>query len=214
MKSQFFGAVSPLSEAFTVASLTAWLERYVNAIDPDNAVEYWSCGNSPLSLKGSADLPARDTVINVMVSVNRGSSEGFRLRANLMIRGADGQHTVRELCGAKVFGRAADAWRIAHAVSDALESIFDWGELPEVVAIADAVPRSHSWMRETSLAEGVIIAVTESRLRVATQSGSHVLDDRDFSQFGVNAKYAIEPRLADWKTVLTNMKATFVVQGA
>ncbi len=86
-----------------------------------------------------------------------------------------------------------------------------WRELPLLVAMADKLPKKHAWDRETNIGEDIVVSAAPPYLRVATKSGSHVLEQCDFSQAGENAKFLIADRLADWTRVLTSTRAPFAV---
>jgi len=115
---------------------------------------------------------------------------------------------MKSLTSIKMFGSEGDAWLIARSISTVLDSISFYHELPEIVEMADKIPRRHSWHRETSLTEAVLIAATSNSLSVVTSCGL-VLDHRDWADMGDNAKYYVASRVADWKIALTNMKVGY-----
>lgn len=208
---KFFNAVkngSTIGKG-TVGELVRWIEAYVNVLFPDNGIDYWSDhkfgGGS--SLKHEDPVPAvggDDGVHHVACYVRGGHCEGQIIEVGLFLR--NGQF--KYLTWAKTFGKDDECWMIARAISAALDSLLLWNEIPEVVEMSDKVPRQYRWYRESNLHEEVTIAASYSGLVVSTPSGL-ILDNRDWSEHGVNAKFYVESRVQDWKTVLTNTKVRF-----
>lgn len=209
---KFFNAVRPGSKIGdgTVGDLVDWLEKLVNVILPDNAIEYWSNHqySGPQALKRYQQVPSTgaddDNIHHIASYVRSGTSEGHIVEVGFYLRNG----TMKFLTWAKAFGKEDDAWLIARLVGSALNSILLWEEVPEIVDMSDKLPRSCGWHRTTSLTEEVTIAASSRQLTVATASGL-VLDHRDWSEKGDNAKFAVEAHLLDWKTVLTNLQARF-----
>ena len=213
MKTKFFNAVrkGAIGDG-TVGALVDWIERLINVLFPENGIEYWSDNRyaGPQALKRYQAIPVReckdDSVRHVACYAREGSCEGMIIECAVYLR----NDSYLSLTWAKTFGGPDETWQIARAVSEVLESIFSWGDIPEIVDMADKVPRQYSWLRETSLKEKVVLATTENTLSVKTLSGI-VLDERDFSNEGVNAKFHVEPLAKDWETVLRNMKVDLVL---
>ena len=215
MKESFFNAVTSNTKMVgdgTAGDLVDWLERYINVLFPDNGIEYWADNRfgGPTRLKRQDKVPtdgrgvADDEVHHVACYVREGANEGRIIEVLLYLRG----DIYKGLCWIKSFGNADECWMIARAIDGALDSIIFWHELPEIVAMADKMPRQQRWSRETLLKEEVTILTTTDRLLVSTPSGL-VLDDLSWADQPNLAKFAIEARVKDWSTVLTNMKATF-----
>lgn len=208
-KTKFFHATRSQTSSVgdgTVGALLAWLKKYVDVLFPENGIEYWSDNQygGENDLKPADRLPGVAERNHVACYVRQGRSEGLIICVDLVLR--DG--TLKPLSWVKTFGSEDESWLIARAVSAALESILFWEDLPEIVSMADKLPRKYSWHRESSLAEVVAIAATDVSVRIATPSGI-LLEERDWSGKGESAKYYVEAIVADWKTVLTNMKVSF-----
>ena len=90
---------------------------------------------------------------------------------------------------------------------EAVNAKFAYEEVPEIVDMSLKVPRQYKWCRTTNLREEVVITATLNSIRVA--SSGVILDEREFSQHGSNARFYVESRLKDWETVLKNVKADF-----
>jgi len=210
MSTKFFHAVthSGKVESGTVGALADWLEQYANVLFPNNSIEYWAATDN---IKREAILPvvsSKETGIHHVACYPRtGSSEGRILEVGLYLRNS----TIQSVGWAKTFGGADETWMIARAISDALEEIFYWGNIPEIVDMANKMPRKYSWDRKTSLQENVIMQVSEDAIKVSTPSGL-VLDDRNWSEHGKAAKHYVEARANDWTTVLTNLNVHFIKQ--
>lgn len=195
----------------TVGDLVDWIEKLVNILFPDNGIEYWADNHhggvnalkrfQPVPGVGSAD----QHIHHVACYVRQGNCEGKVIEVALYLRNG----TTMSLSWAKTFGSCDESWLIARAIDAALNNILFWHEVPEIVDMADKLPRQQNWHRKTNLRETVTLAATSRKLVVATASGI-VLDHRDWSEKGDNAKFCVEALLLDWKTVLANMKASFV----
>ena len=215
MKS-FFNAVTRNTKMVgdgTVGQLIDWLERYINVLFPENGIEYWADNHhaGPNRLRRGDRMPPVSSGLDagsmhhVACYVREGSNEGRIIEVLLYLRG----DVYKSLVWIKSFGSADECWMMARAIDRALDSLIFYYELPEIVAMADKMPRQERWHRETSLKEEVTILTTPDRLLVSTPSGL-VLDDRSWADQGPKlAKLAIDARVKDWSTVLTNMQATF-----
>lgn len=189
----------------TLQEIARWIERFVNVLFPENGIEYWS--GFTLSENKKGKTLGQCNIAHIACYVTEGHSEGLIIRLMLVMR--DGSHI--EMPWAKTFGRWDESWDIAKAASNAMESIVFWGEVPQLVAMADILPRSHGWSRETNLGEPVEIRVGADTLVVATASG-RTLASYDFSAESAGiAPYKVRDYAADWETVLRNMGAKFSV---
>lgn len=210
---KFFNATRKASQIGdgTVGDLIDWIEKLVNLLFPDNGIEYWADNQhrganalkrfQPVPVVGTAD----ENIHHVACYVRPGNCEGRVIEVALYLRNG----TMKFLSWAKTFGNEDESWLIARAADAALNSILVWQEVPEIVDMADKLPRQQRWYRNTNLQETVTLAATSRKLVVAT-AGGVVFDHRDWSELGDNAKLRVEAALQDWKTVLTNMKAVFV----
>lgn len=196
----------------TVGDLVDWLETYVNLLFPENGIEYFSDNRfgSTNALKRFQPVPAAGTkpedVHHVACYVRPGNCEGRIIEIALQLR----DESLKSLTWMKTFGSSEESWAIAQAIDAALNQILFWYETPEIVEMALKLPKAQKWQRETSLAEEVIVSVTNEAIKVATASGT-LFDDRSWSKEDRNAKFYVEPRLQDWEKVLTNMKARYRV---
>lgn len=208
MRTTFFNAVTAGTKIGdgTVGDQVDWIERLINVLFPENGIEYWSDNKyeSPNSLKRFQPMPSADDVHHVISYVRPGGCEGRIIDVGFYLR----DDSVRFITWAKTFGKEDECWMIARAISEALNSIIFWNEIPEMVALSDKVPRAQRWHRESSLREEVTIASTMTNLVISTASGQ-ILDARDWAEEGANAKFHVESYAKDWKTVLTNTKVGF-----
>ena len=215
MKKSFFNAVISNTKVVgdgTVGQLIEWLEMYVNALFPENGIEYWADNRAggKNALRRSDTVPTADncqsdeSVHHVGCYVREGTCEGRIIEVLLYLRGG----VYKNLVWIKSFGGADECWMIARAIDNALSSILFWHEVPEIVDMARKMPRQYAWYRETTLREEVTLLSSPDRILVSTPSGL-VLDDRSWVNEGTNAHFYVESRVADWVTVLTNTKANF-----
>lgn len=210
----FFNAVEPGKQIGdgTVGALLDWLEQYIYVLFPENGIEYWADNRqrSKTNLLRGDTVPGsyegEERVHHCACYVRAGSNEGRIIEINLYLR----SDVFRSICWMKSFGRDDECWMVARAIQAALDSIIFYHQVPQIVGLASSIPRQQKWHRTTSLTERVTIATTPHSLTVATASGT-VLDSRDWSSLGGNAKYKVENYLDDWKRVLTNWKAQFDV---
>ncbi|MCX7173901.1 MAG: hypothetical protein NT159_08240 [Proteobacteria bacterium] len=198
MKNKRFNAVQPTClHLGSAGELLQWLRAYVDTLFPENGIEYWS-GNEyaegPFVIKEAEVLADIGAVHHVACYAHCGSSEGYIIELQLQIRVAG----MRRLCYAKAFGAYDDCWAIARACSDALESIFHYGEAPMIVEIAALVPRIPNQKAQFALAGPVQIAMQGDSVTV--MDGSCVLDSVTFPNDGGN--YQALAYADDWQFVL------------
>lgn len=209
---RFFNAIKKGSVVGdgTVGDLVDWLEKYVNILFPGNGIEYWGDNKhgGKNALKRFMELPTAggkdDSLHHVACYVRQGNCEGMIIEVCVYLR----NDTMKNIVWAKAFGNEDECWMIARAVDSALNSIFFYDDIPELVDMAEKLPRADWWHRETSLKEDVVISTTADTLLVFTQNGQ-VFDDRNWSDRGANAHFFVEARAKDWQMVLTNKKASF-----
>jgi len=196
----------------TVGDLVDWLERLINVLFPENGFEYWSDNrhNGANALKRFQMVPGNgcsdEDVHHPYCYVRQGGCEGRVIEVGFYLRG----DTYKSLSWIKTFGKVEECWLIARVLSEVLDSIWGYEELPEIVAMADKMPRQQRWYRETSLKDEVSVIVTPNSLTVKTDAGLE-LDNRSWAGEGNNAKFFVESHRKDWETVLTNTKAKFKV---
>jgi len=150
-----------------------------------------------------------DDVHHVVSYVREGGCEGLVIEVGLYLRNGE----IKWLNWAKTFGRSEESWLIARIISEVLNSILLYGEVPEIVEMSDKLPRQYRWHRETSLKEMITISVRPDSFEVIALGGL-VLDRRSWESEGVNAKFHVEARVKDWQIVLTNTKAKFCIEVA
>lgn len=187
----------------TLQELAKWIERFVNVLFPENGIEYWS--SRTLAEKENWTLDKRP-VAHIACYVTEGHSEGRMIRLMLFMR--DGGYI--EMPWAKTFGSWDESWDIAKAVSNALESIIIWGDVPLLVEMADLMPRSHNWSRETSLKYPIMIHADKGTLSVMAPD-SNLLAKYDFGVEDRLAKACVRAHINDWKTVIGNMRGAYAI---
>ena len=211
---KFFHAVKTIEQVGdgTVGDLTDWLTKYINVLFPDNGIEYWADNRfaNGNGLKRFQEVPSAglkpDNVHHVACYVRQGANEGRIIDICLYLR----NDTLKSLVWIKSFGNDDECWSIARAIDAALNAMLFFNELPEIVGMAEKLPRQQIWCRETNLTDEVTVSASATSLRVVT-AGGIALDDRDWSAQGVNAKFYVDAYFKDWQTVLQNMKARFTV---
>jgi hypothetical protein len=109
----------------TAGGLQDWINAYVEAGFEDGAsIEYWFPTEGRDGTYGrDTPLPAR--VAHVACYVTKGSCEGWLLHVDLH---ADGQ--MRRLACAKALVRPHVLWAAAQALSEALDTLIGYGEMP------------------------------------------------------------------------------------
>ena len=209
---KFFNAVTKgnIIADGTVGALVNWLEQFINVLFPENGIEYWSVNQytGQRGLLYDAPVPkygdGPQDVRHAACYVRPGGCEGRAIEVALVLN----DDSISRLAWIKTFDKDDAAWLVARAISEVLTSILYWDEIPEIVDMSLKVPRQYRWYRETNLKEPVTIASTLQQITISTRSGV-VLENRSWADQGVNAKYVVEARLKDWKTVLTNLKVRF-----
>lgn len=191
----------------TVTELVTWLENYINLLFPNNGIEWWSYNDQGVSqgFKGSEQVPDHTTIHHFACYARQGNSEGNIIETVFSMR--DG--TFVRLCSAKNFGGATESLEISVAISVALNSIYFYHEVPELVSMSQKVPRRYNWERQTSLTEPVYLVCKHDSITIRTKSD--VLFHRDFTETPDHFQLqAIEAIRKDWIKVLTNMGARII----
>ena len=212
MANCFFNAVATNSKIGkgTIEDLCSWMEKYVNVLFPENGVEYFSIdkfrdGNSTYLPTDPIPDGTTGDIRRIACFAYQGYSEGRRIEAAVGFVG----YVFRQLFSIKSFGKSEECWQVARAMEEALSSIIHFGEVPEIVSMAEKLPKGWNYSRETSLKTTVIVHSTKDAVRVATANGQ-IFDQRSWKGLHPgNAKYAVEAVVKDWRTVLTNMRANF-----
>lgn len=190
-----------------VGDLQKWIQRYIDALFPENGIEYWTdnsiAKDDSGALKPLQRFAELGAVHHIACYAREGNIEGRFISVNVVIWNGG----IYNVTWAKSFGPDDECWAIARACTEALESIFIFEEAPALVEMADRVPRAHPWHRYSSLTDPVGLYYDDHSLRVVADV--LVLDDCDWSAERPNAHLAVEARLADWQLVLANMKVPF-----
>lgn len=212
MSYKFFNATKrlldkPIHNQFDGDGLLAWLERYVKAVFPKNGIDYWTNGRNSDD-ETSKPLPsvhAVDGYRNAACYVYAGG-EGQMIQVGLMLKTGQVQSVGR----AKSFGDADQNWEIARAMSEAVESMYLYSEMPEVVDIVERLPVKSAY--EEYHGE-LWIGFDHDRLTVYEPFSGRNLAHYDYSDSGnPNAGwYAIEPYLKDWCSTLNRFDIRHVV---
>jgi hypothetical protein len=194
--------------AGTAGALTDWLEQLVNAIYPDNAIEWWNAGrHERIGREHSNGYQAREqlpeTVHHVGAYVRLGNCEGYVLEVVLSpYQPHCGPEVLRCLCSAKFLGSRAQAWEVAMSVSEALEDILCYHRQSIVTDLFDKLPKeNYSWARETTLRGQVLVEAAEQqegswRVSLHDEQGN-LVDERHAPD-----KWAAQALLEDWRIVL------------
>lgn len=194
--------------AGTAGVLIEWLEKLVNAIHPDNAIEWWNPGrHERIGLEASTGIQAREalptSIHHLGAYVRLGNCEGYVLEVVVAPYEPHAKpEALRCLCTAKLFGRREEAWKIAMLVSEALEDVLLYHGQSVIPDLYDKLPKGpHSFMRETTLRGEVRVEAVEQPDKTwvvtATDTQGTRIDERTEPHF-----HAAEALVQDWQTVL------------
>lgn len=209
---QFFRAVRSGSFGGQKAGpLQKWVESYVRTLFPEAGIEWWSCNEygGPKDLKKDSPLPATGTSpehIHHYACYVRTGNESPIIEVSFVLKNGD----MLNLTTAKIFDNRSTCWEICHAIERALDSIFSYEQIPEIVDLAAKLPRKAWWSNEADISEPVHVEQTTTTLAVRTTSG-RIIDQRDFAEHGAAAKYYVESYAEDWKKILVSSHVTLSV---
>lgn len=216
MKTPYYTAVRKGTFAGQpAADLQKFIEDYVRIVFPETEFAWWNVNERHGDKQHLSPRSTLPTVTCDVAGVHhfavyvREGGESEIIEVGFVLR--DG--TLVNLMTGKTFDHRVTCWKIADAIETALRSIFAWEEIPEIVELAAKVPRKHSWGTEAAIFEPVCIEQGAHTLTVRTQGGT-VLDLRDFSEKGDNARFSVQAYAEDWKRVLTNSKVELVEPAA
>lgn len=130
----FFRSVKHQKPDMTVGELGNYIRHYVDAQFPGNAIDYW----------GGID-GVKDKLVghhsdhgfhHVAAYTRKGHSEAEMIHVCLMLN--DGR--TQEIGRAKSFDSTEDNWIVSRAISEVIESLYSFHELPLLVDFAAALP--------------------------------------------------------------------------
>jgi hypothetical protein len=184
--------------------LQQWIQSYVRTLYPEAGVEWWSCNEygGPTDLKKDSPLPVTGTRpehIHHYACYVRTGNESPMIEVSFVLKNGE----MLNLTTAKIFDNRSTCWEICHAIERALDSIFSYEQIPEIVDLAAKLPRKTSWSNEANISEPVHVEQTTTSLSVKTASG-RMIDQRHFAEHGDAAKHYVEAYAEDWKKVLIN----------
>lgn len=176
--------------------LVHWLERYARILFPDNGTEYWDA--YPL-IGRPEPIPAPLDIHHVYAYAAAGGSEGVMVYFGLHLKGG-GDHRVGF---AKSFGSPSEAWEIARAVSEALDSMIHFGEVPYLVWMAEQIADWQCTLLPRLNIEPIELFFDHKTLSVRSINGERVYAVHDFEhEPSANADLYLEALTKDWETVL------------
>jgi hypothetical protein len=218
---KFFHAVKRLQGDFNmkIVDLVKWLHTYVDVLFPENGIEYWDedLSSGPLNYVRSnqvltplGNVPTAGTsdnsVHHIACYVREGSNEGEIIEVSLYLRNGK----LLNLTWIKSFGSEEECWSIARAIAKSLSSFIFYYEEPELVSMAQKLPKDYPWYRQTNLKEQVLVEFSDHMVCVKTESGQ-IIDQRDFGATTPGVQYAVQSYVQDWQMVLTNMRARYAI---
>jgi len=209
MYKNFSAVEKKTSKDFTDKSLTIWLEQYIHILFPENAIDYWSTGDDALD-REPKELSTYNGTTGLHHSAcyaRNGSSEGMIIHVLLMNQ--DG--TYQTVATAKSFCNPDMNWEITRAISEVLESLLQWEEIPMLNAIYENLPKDSRYKNEISIKsdEEIILKHDESSLTIyLTGSVDNELMLYDFKG-EENSKFKVEPILNDYKRILKTNNIKF-----
>jgi len=124
-----------------------------------------------------------------------GGSEGERVVVDLRLR--DG--TSVNLATAKTFGN--DSWEIARSVSEAIESLYSYKELPLIVDLWRSLPKA-SFSSDYIDIEDLPAIIESNDTQMNVYLNGDLIVEYDFSGED-NAEYKLEPIKLDWIKLLS-----------
>lgn len=191
-------------QRFTDESLLDWLERYVKAIFPDHCIDYWSNGrNIDASDRPLPSIHAADGYKHTASYVAPGG-EASIIHVGLMLKNG----SIQTIGRAKSFGSNEQNWLIARSISEALESMYLYNEMPEIIGIVEKLPIKSI---DKDYQQELWIGYDQECLAVVESGTERELVRYDFScQGNQNAsQYSMEPYLKDWRLTLNRFHIRF-----
>lgn len=206
----FHSSFSPTKPNFaSIRDLTDFLQTYIRIVLPDNGIEYWSTGHhlSPSAFNENDPVPVfgRDTEKYQSVAAYMVMG-GEALRMNVAFIRGDSTHKLLTSC--KIFGPHDDAWLIARAITEVLNDIVFYEQMPAIVEIHKKLPRSSPYSWESTLKGDVYIDYSPFTLTIKTGHGD-TLDHYDYSTKPEIANFFIDKYLQDWYRVLRSQRLSY-----
>jgi len=203
MRKQFEITKSQMVGEMTVNALQDYLKKYISLQYPDSGIDYWSGQieglDKLLPARGSDD----NTYHHTAAYARDGHSEGRIIELRLILR--DG--STQEIARAKSFGNAAECWDIAQSMSDVVDGLYCFDELPMAVDFAAHLPmkpdrikmdgdyRQHTLGLEID-ALGVNVMFDNALIDRITVPDDHA---ELYKQYYINAA------VQDWERIATNL---------
>lgn len=213
MNDLFFSALltdhKPIGDG-TAGALVSWLETYLQALFPENSIEYWSrneWSEHPLDLKPS-DLILTSPEAEVRYRsaacwTTPGTSEGQILEVYLLRY----DRFVYRLAWVKTFDSTDTCWRMVRALQAALEEYLLQDAVPAVVSLYQAfLVHKKAIERRAPANEPLTLNASAETLQVLTTQGQ-VLFEQHFT--GTAAQELAQAYLTDCRRVLGNLGLSF-----
>lgn len=197
----------------TVRELMQWLESYIALVVPNNGIEYWANHTSggEYALKVFQSLPVAGLGMNDLihpVCYVRSGNESPIIELGLQLRNG----MIKSLGWVKSFGSDEECWRIAHALTQALESILLQEDVPLIVEMSASLPRKWAWETKSSLQGQAKLVFTPFSLSLVDQGGAEIFK-QDWSDLdAAHAWSKVEACRKDWVKVLLGCRVDFAVQ--
>lgn len=190
------------------SALQAFIADYVNALEPDCGIEYWSDLLPRVDETLSRISGGLACVHHPFAYAASGSNEGMRIEAGVVLR--DGEMV--RLASAKSFGQPEECWRLARHVSGLLECLFWFEQEPYMVHMYRALRNAYPRYTRTMPTSGFTIRTQADSLCVVHEDGSE-LDLWKFDSNGRDMAWFIQAYARDWSTVLRSAGATVTLEG-
>jgi hypothetical protein len=190
--------------------LSTWLEKYIDAVVPNNGIEYWTEFSK---LRPNVRFPIWNAAQQVdfkhfAVYQQIGSSEGILI--DVVVKFTD--LSAKPIARLKTFANEKIAAQIIAALNHAISDIGFYRVQPIMDEIDALIPRERSFDQNTNYQGVFVLSVTNSKLVVSLGS-QQVLADYDFSS-SVDSACFVNQYLTDWLLMLKRRNCRFKLEGA
>ena len=213
MSNPFFQAVRygnlPIGDG-SAGDLVSWLEDYVQALFPDNGIEYWARNDftdSPLDLRQKDRVPIYGMCPNCFVAsgcwVTQGMNEGRLIQIYLIRK----DFSLARLAWIKTFDSEEQCWQIARALQHALEEYLRFQGTPIITEIFRSLPS------RKQRADYDLLLTTE--LTIEASPAELLLKDKDNRVYyaqktkGPSREFLASAYVTDCRKVLRSLNLNF-----
>lgn len=198
----------------TLGKLREWLADFIAVTVAPGGLEYWSsytdhpyeADDRPTAALFTQDAPIKHAYAYAV----QGSSEGYIVEMGLSYRTSPAPRLM-PLFWIKLLDAEDVAWRVALAISAALNSIVLWDELPQIVDFAKALPHRNGMSQAyyISCDEPLIFRSADASFSVFGERTGKCWFVHEYPPLSKTSPFYVEALRNDWIALATALQISY-----